>query len=71
MGFNLFCITVNHNIREKKESSRDAEFVKTLSKKLDVPFFEKVYEHKDKFLSLCLPNIKAYVRIISKRQETT
>ena len=44
LGLNLFCITVNHNIREKKESSRDAEFVKTLSKKLDVPFFEKVYE---------------------------
>lgn len=34
-------------------------------------FFENVYEHKDKFLSLCLPNINAYVRIIDKRQKTT
>ncbi len=30
-------------------------------------FFEKVYEHKDKFLSLCLPNIKAYDRINQQR----
>lgn len=44
LGFKLFCITVNHNIREKTESSRDAKFVADYAKRLDVPFFVKEYE---------------------------